>query len=213
MKHFCVLITLVLVHVLAITENELKPHVYKTNCMLQNIEPGHRDDFVKTYIRSNIKISTLALMLTAPAYVYNNVIEQYPQEMVAYEQFIQNRIKKYAKLNLDVPILKFHYVTLSFMGATRRGLIEASLRRLLVEVESGPDYPKFEGKQTCCLIALFVTANDPTSRINDCSVGEFDGHGDCHLTDILGQVSMYRKFADGFWKTEKPEYGQIAKLT
>ncbi|XP_050425668.1 uncharacterized protein LOC126836379 isoform X4 [Adelges cooleyi] len=194
MKHFCVLITLVLVHVLAITENELKPHVYKTNCMLQNIEPGHRDDFVKTYIRSNIKIFS---------------------EMVAYEQFIQNRIKKYvtAKLNLDVPILKFHYVTLSFMGATRRGLIEASLRRLLVEVESGPDYPKFEGKQTCCLIALFVTANDPTSRINDCSVGEFDGHGDCHLTDILGQVSMYRKFADGFWKTEKPEYGQIAKLT
>ncbi|XP_050425669.1 uncharacterized protein LOC126836379 isoform X5 [Adelges cooleyi] len=182
MKHFCVLITLVLVHVLAITENELKPHVYKTNCMLQNIEPGHRDDFVKTYIRSNIKIFS---------------------EMVAYEQFIQNRIKKY----------EFHYVTLSFMGATRRGLIEASLRRLLVEVESGPDYPKFEGKQTCCLIALFVTANDPTSRINDCSVGEFDGHGDCHLTDILGQVSMYRKFADGFWKTEKPEYGQIAKLT
>ncbi|XP_050425672.1 uncharacterized protein LOC126836381 isoform X1 [Adelges cooleyi] len=200
MKHFCVLMTLVLGHVLAVTEIVYKMHVYKTNYMLGEIRQGQVDELVQSYVCSGVEISTLALLLAAPENARINANRHYRQDVVDKEQTLQIRISDYAMLNPIFPIIDFNDIALSDMGDTRRNITEAALRRLLVEVESDPEIPKFDVQDTCRLIALFVTANDPTKRLAYCLAVVLDDYRDCHLFDESEHIFKYRKFRDGYYE-------------
>ncbi|XP_050425664.1 uncharacterized protein LOC126836378 [Adelges cooleyi] len=212
MKLYRVLMVLVLGNVLAVTEIDYKMEVYTTNHMLGSIEPGEVDELVQSFICSFIAIPPLALLLFAPESAPTDANEEYSLDVVEGEQTIQLRISDYdaARQNAGEMVdINLDNITLSDMGGTRRNITEASVRRLLEEVESDPENVPFSTHEICRLIALFVTAKDLTKRFTVV----LDSRRDCHLTDESHCVYRYRKFSEGYYEVSGINNRPGAKLT
>ncbi|XP_050437655.1 uncharacterized protein LOC126843897 [Adelges cooleyi] len=214
MKLFCVLMPFAFVNVLALTETDYKKQVYISNYFFESIQRygTNVDESVRTLIRSNISITSLALMLAAPENADTD--EDDLQQLIDDEKKIQNRIRyDHEVVDCNVSGINFNNKSLTSMGWTRRSITKPSLKRLLVGVERGYQ-TQFDTQQTCRLIALLVIAKDPIKRITFTIAIAVDGYRDCHLTDNFSVEEIYRKFSDGFWKVLKSNHNvKIYKLT
>ncbi|XP_050425663.1 uncharacterized protein LOC126836377 isoform X2 [Adelges cooleyi] len=186
MKHFCVLMTLVLGYVLALDEDSFKQHVNRT---------------ITFYVMDSMDIKTLATFLAAPTPVFKDGYGYYLDDLRAYEEHLQRSMSNYVKQPGALKI-NMEQVTLLDMGKDRRNIIKGSLLRLLKAVEGTIQTAAFNVHQRCRLVALLVNVEQPDKHIcYSRAAVTMANENNCRLKydKSDGRVIVYRMWNDGYY--------------
>ncbi|XP_050425614.1 uncharacterized protein LOC126836371 [Adelges cooleyi] len=201
MNQFCVLMTLVFGHVLALSENDFKRHVNHTNSILKQLNGDPITSIITYFMWDSIDIERVTSIFAAPTSVYKDGEINYPDSLVADEEHIRRSMSTYGIQPGDLNI-NLNQLTLSGMGEDRRNKIKGTVSRLVEEVESDPKTAHFDVRERCRLIALLVNVTQPDIHIFYSRPDEVNGNDDCRLkykkSDDKNQerVIVYRMWED-----------------
>ncbi|XP_050425658.1 uncharacterized protein LOC126836376 isoform X1 [Adelges cooleyi] len=201
MKHFCVLMTLVLGHVLALSTDSFKQHVNRTNCMLKQLNSDQLANIITYYIMDPMDIEAVTSLLAAPTSIFNDGGWNYPAGLRDNEENIVVRMNYYGKepgeLDTNVEQLKLYE-----MGIERRNRLKESVLRLLQSVEGYIQTAAFNVQQRCRLVALYVNVEQPDKHIFYSSAFDFIGNeNNCRLKYNKSDERelVYRMWDDGYY--------------